>query len=119
MSSGGDLDALIEAWRMEHPDVEFTRVVLGNTEGTEFAHGWGRERTAAVTRVWIERGLFPAPTMMPLEAAAEAVLSVLALRGYVDDIAVMPRARDARAELSARGGKAGSRPGGSARTKEE
>lgn len=97
------LDALIEAWRMEHPDVEFTRVLLGNTEGTEFAHGWGSERTASVTKVWIERGLFPAPTMMPVDAAAEAVLSVLALRGYVDDIAVMPRAQDPRAEAVAQG----------------
>ena len=105
------LDALIEAWRMEHPDIEFTRVMLGNTDGTEFAHGWGSERTAAVTRVWIERGLFPAPTMMPLEAAAEAVLSVLALRGYVDDIAVMPRTRDQRAEVIARGEKAKKKPG--------
>lgn len=95
------LDALIEAWRMEHPDVEFTRVLLGNTAGTEFAHGWGSERTATVTRVWIERNLFPAPTMMPVDAAAEAVLSVLALRGHVDDIAVMPRPRDPRAEMVA------------------
>ena len=105
------LDALIEAWRMEHPDIEFTRVMLGNTDGTEFARDWGSEHTEAVTRVWIQRGLFPAPTMMPLEAAAEAVLSVLALRGYVDDIAVMPRTRDPRAEVIARGEKAQKQPG--------
>jgi NAD(P)-dependent dehydrogenase (short-subunit alcohol dehydrogenase family) len=105
------LDALIEAWRMEHPEVEFTRVMLGNTNGTEFANGWGAERTEAVTRVWIERGLFPAATMMPLEAAAEAVLSVLALRGYVDDVAVMPRASDPRAEVSLRAGKSDEQPG--------
>ncbi len=100
------LDALIEAWRMEHPDVEFTRVMLGNTDGTEFAHGWGAKRTESVTKAWIERGLFPAATMMPLEAAAEAVLSVLALRAYVDDVAVMPRTRDPRAEVTARDAKA-------------
>lgn len=97
------LDALIEDWRLEHPDLDFTRVVLGNTNETEFARDWGRERTEEVTRVWIERGLFPAPTMMPLEAAAEAITSVLAFRGYVDDIAVMPRVRDAAAEPVARG----------------
>lgn len=99
------LDALIEAWRMEHPEVEFTRVVLGNTSGTEFARGWGTERTESVTRAWVERGLFPAPTMMPVEAAAEAVLSVLALRGFVDDIAVMPRGDDPDAAAIARGGR--------------
>jgi hypothetical protein len=53
--------------------------------------------------VWVERRLFPAPTVMPLEAAAEAVASVLAAQGYVDDIAIMPRMQDAAAELAARG----------------
>jgi NAD(P)-dependent dehydrogenase (short-subunit alcohol dehydrogenase family) len=89
------LDALIESFRMEHPQIEFTRVVLGNTNGTEFARSWGPERTEVVTRAWVERGLFPSATMMPIEAAAEAVVSVLALRGFVDDVAVMPRPRDA------------------------
>ena len=88
------LDGLLVAWRMEHPDVDFTRVVLGNTGGTEFADGWGPERTAAAVKIWIERGLFAAPNMMSLEAAAEAITSVLAIQGYVDDIAIMPRTRD-------------------------
>jgi NAD(P)-dependent dehydrogenase (short-subunit alcohol dehydrogenase family) len=90
------LAALIEAWRMEHPDVDFTRVVLGNTAGTEFAAAWGPERTAAITKLWVERGLFPAPKMMPLANAAEAICAVLALRGHVDEIGVMPRLRDGR-----------------------
>ena len=97
------LDALIEDLRLEHPDLDFTRVVLGNTNGTEFARDWGNERTGEVTRVWVERNLFPAPTMMPLDAAAEAIVSVLAVRGYVDDIAVMPRMRDPSAVPIARG----------------
>lgn len=88
------LDGLLAAWRMEHPEVAFTRVVLGNTLDTEFAAGWGAERTAEITRLWVERGLFPNPTMMPLAAAAEGITSVLAMQGYVDDIAIMPRAAD-------------------------
>ncbi len=91
------LDALIECWRMEHPDVDFTRVVVGNTSGTEFADAWGPEAIQGAMEVWVNRNLFPAATMMPLDVAAEAILSVLAVRGYVDDIAVMPRARDPRA----------------------
>jgi len=90
------LAALIEAWRMEHPEVDFTKVVLGNTTGTEFANGWGQERTLAITRLWVERGLFPAPKMMPLQNAAEAICAVLAVRGHVDEIGVMPRLRDAQ-----------------------
>lgn len=92
------LSALIEAWRMEHPEVDFTKVVLGNTAGTEFAEGWGPERTVTITKLWVERGLFPAPRMMPLAHAAEAICAVLAARGHVDEIGVMPRPRDGRLE---------------------
>jgi NAD(P)-dependent dehydrogenase (short-subunit alcohol dehydrogenase family) len=92
------LSALIEAWRMEHPEVDFTKVVLGNTTGTEFAQGWGRERTLAITKLWIDRGLFPAPKMMPLANAAEAICAVLAVRGHVDEIGVMPRLHDVQLE---------------------
>lgn len=92
------LAALIEAWRLEAPDVDFTRVVLGNTAGTEFAAGWGPERTAAITKLWVERGLFPAPNMMPLAHAAETICTLLALHGFVDEIGVMPRPSDGKVE---------------------
>ena len=36
-----------------------------------------------------------------LDAAAEAILSVLAVRGYVDDVAIMPRTRDMSAAAEA------------------
>jgi NAD(P)-dependent dehydrogenase (short-subunit alcohol dehydrogenase family) len=92
------LDALIECWRMEHPDVDFTRIVVGNTGGTEFAKEWGGEAIAGAMKVWVSRNLFPAATMMSLPVLAEAILSVIAVRGYVDDIAIMSRARDAKAD---------------------
>jgi hypothetical protein len=88
------LDALIECWRMEHPDVDFTRVVVGNTSGTEFADAWGGEALAGAMEVWVSRNLFPAATMMSLPVLTEAIPSVIAVRGYVDDIAIMPRTRD-------------------------
>ena len=88
------LDALIECWRMEHPDVDFTRVVVGNTAGTDFAAAWEPERLRAALDVWVKRNLFPAATMMSLDVLCEGVLAVLAVRGYVDDIAIMPRTRD-------------------------
>ncbi len=88
------LDALIECWRMEHPDVDFTRVVVGNTGGTDFAASWRPDRLKGALEVWVKRNLFPAATMMTLDVLCEAVLPVLAVRGYVDDLAVMPRTRD-------------------------
>jgi NAD(P)-dependent dehydrogenase (short-subunit alcohol dehydrogenase family) len=91
------LDALIECWRMEHPDVDFTRIIVGNTSGTEFANAWGGEAVTTAMQVWVSRNLFPAATMMSLSVLAEAILSVIAVRGYVDDIAIMPRLRDPKA----------------------
>ncbi|MBW2268337.1 MAG: SDR family oxidoreductase [Deltaproteobacteria bacterium] len=88
------LDGLIESWRIEHPDVDFTRAILGNTMDTEFAQNWSEEETAEAARVWVERNLFPAANLMPVRAAAEALVAVLATEGYVDDIAIMPRTRD-------------------------
>src|SRR4030095_553116 len=82
------LDALIECWRMEHPDVEFTRIVVGNTSGTEFANGWGGEGMAEAMKVWVSRNLFPSATMMPLAVLAEAILSVIAVRGCVAQLDV-------------------------------
>jgi NAD(P)-dependent dehydrogenase (short-subunit alcohol dehydrogenase family) len=55
---------------------------------------WGGRRSPAMR--WVSRNLFPA-TMMSLRAR-RAILSVIAVRGYVDDIAIMSRARDAKAE---------------------
>jgi len=92
------LDALVECWRAEHPEVEFTRVVLGNTAGTGFADAWSPDALREALRIWNERRLFPNATLMPLDVAAEALVSVLAVRGYVDDLAVLPRAGDASAE---------------------
>jgi NAD(P)-dependent dehydrogenase (short-subunit alcohol dehydrogenase family) len=92
------LDALIECWRTEHPDVEFTRVIVGNTGGTGFANEWSGPALAEAIQVWQSRNLFPSATMMSLPVLAEALLSVIAVRGYVDDIAIMPRARDPKME---------------------
>jgi len=92
------LDGLIECWRMEHPDVEFTRVVVGNTASTGFADEWDPERLRRTLKVWVERNLFPSATMMPLRVLAESVVGILASPGYVDDVAIMPRSRDASAQ---------------------
>ena len=91
------LDGLIECWRMEHPDVDFTRVVVGNTSETGFADSWSPERLRHALSVWTERNLFPAATMMSLDVLAESLVAILSAPGYVDDVALMPRTRDPKA----------------------
>jgi len=88
------LSGLVASWRMEHPDVDFTHVTLGNTSDTEFAASWAPEKAARIIRGWVERGLFPAPKMMPLRSAAEAIAATLAASGFLDEVGVMPRLRD-------------------------
>jgi NAD(P)-dependent dehydrogenase (short-subunit alcohol dehydrogenase family) len=88
------LDGLVECWRMEHPDVDFTRVVVGNTAGTGFADHWDPQRLKQALAVWVERNLFPAATMMSLDDLADSLIAILAAPGYVDDVAIMPRTRD-------------------------
>jgi NAD(P)-dependent dehydrogenase (short-subunit alcohol dehydrogenase family) len=55
------LDKLVEAWRTEHPDVGFTRVVVGDCAGGEgasmtgFANNWDPEIAAEFYPTWISR----------------------------------------------------------------
>ena len=56
------LDKLVEAWRVEHPEVGFTRVVVGNCAGGEgdamtgFSTGWDMDLAAEIMPMWAERG---------------------------------------------------------------
>jgi NAD(P)-dependent dehydrogenase (short-subunit alcohol dehydrogenase family) len=57
------LDKLVEAWRVEHPDIAFSRVVVGDCAGgegdamTQFANGWNPELALELGQVWVARGL--------------------------------------------------------------
>ncbi len=55
------LDKLVEAWRVEHPGVGFTRFVVGDCAGGEgdaatgFADGWDRQLAAELAPDWMAR----------------------------------------------------------------
>jgi NAD(P)-dependent dehydrogenase (short-subunit alcohol dehydrogenase family) len=57
------LDKLVEAWRVECPQVGFTRVVVGDCAGgdgasaTEFAAAWDEQLAAEVAPIWVARNL--------------------------------------------------------------
>ena len=56
------LDKLVEAWRVEHPTIGFTRLTVGDCAGgpgdatTGFASDWDPELTAELMPLWVERG---------------------------------------------------------------
>jgi NAD(P)-dependent dehydrogenase (short-subunit alcohol dehydrogenase family) len=55
------LDKLVEAWRAEHPDVGFTRVIVGDCAGgegdarTQFNEGWDMDIATEVVPTWVSR----------------------------------------------------------------
>ena len=56
------LDKLVEAWRAEHPDVGFTRIIVGECGGGEgdamtgFADDWNRDLLGDLVGTWVTRG---------------------------------------------------------------
>jgi NAD(P)-dependent dehydrogenase (short-subunit alcohol dehydrogenase family) len=56
------LDKLVEAWRAEHPDIGFTRFVVGDCAGGEgdsrshFNEGWDPELATELGTQWFTRG---------------------------------------------------------------
>lgn len=55
------LDKMVEAWRAEHPGVNFTRVTIGECPGgegdgrTQFNEGWDMALAGEVAPIWIQR----------------------------------------------------------------
>ncbi len=92
------LEKLVDAWRAEHPDVGFTRLVVGDCAGgegdamTQFANGWDPEVVAEVYPIWAARQ-YLSGTVMDVErlvAMAHAVLSEGATVS-IPSITVAPR----------------------------
>jgi NAD(P)-dependent dehydrogenase (short-subunit alcohol dehydrogenase family) len=76
------LDKLVEAWRAEHPDIGFTRLVVGDCGGGEgdamshFADGWDPELATELGTLWFERG-YLSGSLMDVEELIAAVDAVL------------------------------------------
>jgi NAD(P)-dependent dehydrogenase (short-subunit alcohol dehydrogenase family) len=57
------LDKLVEAWRVEHPDVGFTRLVVGDCAGgegdgvTQFTTEWNMDLAVELGTEWVNKGL--------------------------------------------------------------
>ena len=71
------LDKLVDAWRAEHPDLGFTRLVVGECAGGEgdamtgFADGWDQDLATELLPIWISRA-YMSGAMMPVERVVAA-----------------------------------------------
>jgi NAD(P)-dependent dehydrogenase (short-subunit alcohol dehydrogenase family) len=76
------LDKLVEAWRIEHPSIGFTRLTVGDCAGgdgegaTGFIEGWDLELAAQLHPIWAERGLLSG-SLIDVEELIGVVDSVL------------------------------------------
>lgn len=92
------LERLIEAWRVEHPEVGFCRVVVGDTAGgegpnaTQFADGWDTALAAELMPLWLERGLLTGTLLDPDELVRAVGTALRAGAGAsVSSIVITPR----------------------------
>jgi NAD(P)-dependent dehydrogenase (short-subunit alcohol dehydrogenase family) len=92
------LDKLVEAWRVEHPGVGFTRVVVGDCGGgqghsaVEFASGWDPKLAAELVPAWVARGLLSG-SLMDVEELVRVVDTVLrcGAGASIPSVTVTPR----------------------------
>lgn len=76
------LDKLVEAWRVEHPAVGFTRLVVGDCAGgegdaqTQFTETWDADLSSELVMTWINKG-YIAGSFISVEDLVSAVDSVL------------------------------------------
>lgn len=76
-ASKAALDASVRAWRNEHPELRFCRVVVGQTFPTEFGDGFEPDVLAAAFEHWGRHGLLQAEFMTP-DGVAGVIVSTLA-----------------------------------------
>ena len=102
------LDKLVDAWRVECPDIGFTRLVVGDCGGGEgesmtgFADSWDTELATELGTEWFTRG-YISGTLIAIDDLIAAVDGVLRAGPSLSmpTVTVTPR-RDSRAPRSRR-----------------
>jgi NAD(P)-dependent dehydrogenase (short-subunit alcohol dehydrogenase family) len=96
-ASKAALEKMVEAWRMEHPTVGFTTVVVGDCAGgegdhcmTEFANSWDPELAGKAVTIWMERA-YMAGTLMDVQDLVDTVDTVLRSHASIPLVTVAPR----------------------------
>ncbi len=97
-ASKAALGSLVEAYRVEHPTVGFTRVIVGDCAGgegasaTEFASGWDTEVFMDLHPLW-ESGNLLSGALMDVEELVRIVDAVVQCGGTatIPTVAVIPR----------------------------
>jgi len=117
-ASKAALDKLVDAWRGEHPEVGFTRVVVGECAGGEgpamtgFAQQWDPALAAELGTVWVRRNLIT-DRLVDVDDVVQVVRSVLDLSSgaTIPAVTVLPRGTPTTLAPDPAPAAAGSEPG--------
>lgn len=85
---------LAQCWRYECPEVGFSVMQLGQSEGSDGPNqsGWTAEQTDRFYRQWlVPERLTDRPQLQSLDVVADAVLSALSSPSVIEHITVTPR----------------------------
>lgn len=100
------LDKLVEAWRIEHPNIAFTRLAIGDSFGgtgdsqTEFNKSWDPNALDTAIRYWMDHGYMQGG-LVDADHLVGVVHSVLACgnSSFIPYLTLAPRPADAVKEL--------------------
>ena len=87
------LEKCVEVWKLEHPRVRFSTIVIGSTTGTSFFASAEKPRPDDLERFqdqWRARGYLAQESLSP-EDQADAVVNILTSRAQIDVMWVRPR----------------------------
>ena len=94
------LDKLVDAWRVEHPSVGFTRLIFGECAGGEgqsrsqFADGWDAELVAELLPLWMARN-YVSGSLIDVDEVVRVIHAVLrcGASASIPAVTIAPRAR--------------------------
>jgi NAD(P)-dependent dehydrogenase (short-subunit alcohol dehydrogenase family) len=100
------LDKLVEAWRIEHPNIGFTRLAVGDSFGgkgdsqTEFNKSWDADALENAIRFWMDNKYMQGG-LIDADHLVDVVHSVLRCgsSGFIPYLTFAPRPADAVKEL--------------------
>ncbi|WP_261566529.1 SDR family oxidoreductase [Frankia gtarii] len=89
------LERLVDSWRVENPDIAFTRLVVGPTLGdsvvpSQFGSKWDPELAAEMMSIWTEWSLNDG--LISAEDLVATVTHILTLNALVPVVTLLPRA---------------------------
>jgi NAD(P)-dependent dehydrogenase (short-subunit alcohol dehydrogenase family) len=98
IASKAALEKLVDAWRVEHPGVGFTRITVGDCAGGEgdamvqFNTDWDSDLFMEMATIWMNRGMLSG-ALVEVEELIKVVATVLSAgaTATIPSVAVVPR----------------------------